>query len=157
MTESEGRHRGRRRPPSPEAKRLMIMSAVASIGLAVVLSVVFLPILLKFEERLEDPLYELVGETTGTMTNVSVDRASFPRPFTELGFLLINGSVRHEEALDPSNPIGPVSYADADGDGTLNVGDYFLIQVEPGRQYVLLITLLDDERTGGVGRYAWTA
>ncbi|MEE9174183.1 MAG: hypothetical protein V3U30_04330 [Thermoplasmata archaeon] len=155
MAEAEGEHKGRRRPLSAKGKRMMLASAAGSIGLAVVLGVVFLPILLQLEGQPLDPFYTLAGETTDVMTTVTVEEASFPRPFEELGFLLINGSLRHEGALDPNRPVGPVAYTDADGDGTLNVGDYFRVQVETGRHYVLLITLLEDSGPGGVGLYDW--
>lgn len=155
MAEARGGHKGRRRPPSPQAKRLMLVSAASSIGLAVVLGIVFLPVLLQLEAQPRDPFYTLAGETTGTMTTVTVDAASFPRLIEEFGVLLINDSLRHEGALHPNRPVGPVSYTDANDDGTLNVGDFFRIQVEPGRHYVLLITLLDDPGGGGVGRHAW--
>ncbi len=151
---AEGEHKGRRRPLSPKGKRMMLLSAAASIGLALVLGVVFLPILLQFEGQPMDPFYALTGETTDAVTTVTVEAASFPRPFAELGLKLFNGSLlRHEGALDPNRPVGPVSYTDADGDGTLNVGDYFRVQVETGRRYVLLITLLEDSGPGGVGLY----
>ncbi len=155
MAEAEEGHKGRRRPLSPKGKRMMLVSAAASIGLALVLGVVFLPILLQFEGQPRDPFYMLTGETTGAVTTVTVEAASFPRPFEELGFLLIDGSLRYEGALDPIRPVGPVTYTDADGDLTLNAGDYFRVQVETGRQYVLLITLLDDPGPGGVGFYEW--
>ncbi|MCJ2531358.1 MAG: hypothetical protein LN413_03435 [Candidatus Thermoplasmatota archaeon] len=155
MTEAEGGHKGRRRPLSPQGKRVMLISAGASIGLAVVLGIVFLPILLQFEGQPRDPFYTLVGETTDAVTTVTVEAASFPRPFKELGFRLINGSLRHEAALNASDPFGPVSYIDADGDLTLNVGDYFRVQVETGRHYALLITLLEDPGPWGVGLYDW--
>ncbi len=157
MAEAEEGHKGRRRPLSPKGKRMMLVSAAASIGLALVLGVVFLPILLQYEGQPRDPFYTLAGEPTDAVTTVRVEAASFPRPFEELGFLLINGSLRHEGALDPVSPVGPVAYTDDDGDGLLSVGDFFRIQVEPGREYVLLITLLDDPEGGGVGRYAWVA
>ena len=155
MAEAEAGHKGRRRPPSPQAKRMMRVSAVASIGLAVVLAVVFLPILLQFESQPRNPSYTLAGETTGAMTTVTVKAASFPRPFEELGFRLINGSLQHEGALDAIDPDGPVAYTSADGDLTLNVGDYFRVQVETGRHYVFLIILKADPGPGGVGFYEW--
>ena len=155
MAEAEGEHKGRRRPLSSKGKRMMLVSAAGSIGLAVVLGVVFLPILLQLEGQPRDPFYTLAGETTDTVTTVTVEAASFPRPFEELGFLLINGSLRDEGALDPINPVGPVSYTDADGDLTLSVGDYFRVQVETGRHYVLLIILNEDPGPGGVGFYEW--
>ncbi|MFQ6012629.1 MAG: hypothetical protein ACE5LS_03170 [Thermoplasmata archaeon] len=156
MAEAEERHAGRRRPPSPQAKRLMVVSALASIGLAAVLGVVFLPILLQFEAQPKDPFYTLVGEPAGSMTTVTVATASFPRPFEELGLFLLDDSLQYEGPLHPSIPVGPVSYVDANGDGVLNVGDYFRVQIETGREYVLLITLLADPGGGGVGRYAWS-
>ncbi len=152
---AEGEHKGRRRPLSPKGKRMMMVSAAASIGLALVLGVVFLPILLQFEGQPRDPFYTLTGKTTDAVTTVTVEEASFPRPFEELGFRLINGSRQYEGALDPINPVGPVSYTDADGDLTLNVGDYFRVQIETGRHYVLLITLNEDPGPGGVGLYDW--
>ncbi|MCJ2554844.1 MAG: hypothetical protein LN410_01390 [Candidatus Thermoplasmatota archaeon] len=155
MAEAEEGHKGRRRPLSPKGKRMMLVSAAASIGLALVLGVVFLPILLQFEGQPRDPFYTLTGETTDAVTTVRVETASFPRPFKELGFRLINGSLRHEAALNASNPVGPVSYINTDGDLTLNVGDYFRVRVETGRHYVLLITLLEDPGPWGVGLYDW--
>ncbi|MFQ5918901.1 MAG: hypothetical protein ACE5I4_02490 [Thermoplasmata archaeon] len=155
MAEGEGGHKGRRRPPSPQAKRLMLVSAVASIGLAVVLGVVFLPILFAFEGQPRGPLYILEGETIGSETHLTVTTAIAPRPYAELGILLVNGSSRHEGALNPNVPVGPVTYADDDRDGFLSVGDRFQIQIGSGFEYVLLITLLDDPGGGGVGRYAW--
>ncbi len=136
---------------------MMLVSAAGSIGLGVVLGVIFLPILFALEGQPVDPFYTLEGETTEGMTNVSVIEASAARPFEELGILLLNGSLRYEGPLNPTIPVGPVSYTDNDGDRVLSVGDFFLIQVEPGREYVLLITLLDDPGGGGVGRYAWAA
>lgn len=155
MAEAEAGHKGRRRPLSAKGKRMMLVSAAASLGLAVVLGVVFLPILLQLEGQPRDPFYTLSGEATDAMTTVTVESASFPRPVEELGFRLINGSVRHEGALNAREPVGPVSYIDADGDLTLNVGDYFRVQVETGRHYVLLIILNEDPGPGGVGFYEW--
>ncbi|MFQ5986212.1 MAG: hypothetical protein ACE5KQ_02500 [Thermoplasmata archaeon] len=155
MAEAEGGHRDRRRPLSRSGKRVMLLSAVASIGLGVVLGVVFLPILFQFEAQPRDPFYTLVGETVGSETTATIETAASPRPFGEFGVRLLNGSLRHEGPLDPSIPVGPVSYTDANADGILNVGDSFLVRVEAGRQYVLLITLQEDTGEGGVGRYAW--
>lgn len=156
MAEAEGEHKRRRRPPSPQAKRLMLVSAVASIGLAVVLGIVFLPILLQLEAQPKDPFYTMAGETAGDVTTVIVSTAAFPRPNEEFGLLLLDGGLRHEGPLHPSIPVGPVSFTDRSGDGILNVDDFFTIQVEPGRQYILLITLQADPGGGGVGRHAWT-
>lgn len=155
MAEAEGGHKGRRRPPSPQAKRLMLVSVAASIGLAVVLGIVFLPILFALEGQPRDPFYTLAGETAGSVTIATVIGEAAPRPYDELGIVLLNGSLRHEGPIHPAIPVGPVSYVDNDGDRALSVGDFFRIQVEPGRAYVLLITLLDDPGGGGVGRYAW--
>ncbi len=155
MAEAEGEHKERRRPLSAKGKRMMLVSAAGSIGLGVVLGVLFLPILFALEGQPADPFYTMEGETTGGMTKVSVTEASAPRPFEELGILLVNGSLRYEGPLNPAIPVGPVSYTDTDGDRVLSVGDFFQIQVEPGREYILLITLLDDPGGGGIGRYAW--
>ncbi|MFQ5908738.1 MAG: hypothetical protein ACE5JE_07950, partial [Thermoplasmata archaeon] len=156
MSEAEGGHARRRRPPSPQAKRLMLVSAIASIGLAVVLGVVFLPILLQLEAQPRDPFYTLAGETAADVTTVTVATASFPRSFQEFGLLLLEDGLRHEGPLRPSIPVGPMSYTDANDDGTLDVGDFLTIQVETGRHYVLLITLQADPGGGGVGRHEWT-
>ncbi len=155
MAEAEGGHKAGRRPLSSKGKRMMLVSAAGSIGLGVVLGVLFLPVLFALEGQPVDPFYTLEGETTGNMTTVSVIEASAPRPFGELGILLVNGSLRYEGPLNPAIPVGPVSYTDSDGDRVLSVGDFFQIQVDPGREYVLLVTLLNDPGGGGVGRYAW--
>ncbi len=157
MAEAEGGHKAGRRPLSAKGKRMMLVSAAGSIGLGGVLGVRFLPVLFALEGQQRDPFYTLEGETTGSMTTVSVIEASAPRPFEELGILLINGSLRYEGPLNPAIPIGPVSYTDSDGDRLLSVGDFFHVQVEPGREYILLITLLNDAGGGGVGRYAWAS
>jgi hypothetical protein len=156
MAESEGGHKSGRRPLSAKGKRMMLVSAAGSIGLAIVLGIIFLPVLFALEGRPADPFYTLEGQTTAAETRVTVIEATAPRPFAELGVLLINGSSRHEGALNPDVPVGPVTYTDDDGDGLLSVGDRFRIQVGSGLGYVLLITLLDDPGGGGVGRYAWT-
>ncbi len=157
MAQAKGEHKSGRRPLSAKGKRMMLVSGAGSIGLGVVLGVIFLPVLLALEGQPRDPFYTLEGETTGSTTNVSVIAALAPRPFEELGILLLNGSLRYEGPLNPAVPIGPVSYTDSDGDRVLSVGDFFQIQVEPGREYVLLITLLNDPGGGGVGRYAWAS
>ena len=156
MAEEEGHHKGRRRPPSPQAKRLMLVSAAASIGLAVILGVIFLPILFALEGQPQDPFYTLQGQTLGNVTVATVSAATAPRPYTDLGLLLVTGSSRHEGGLNPAVPVGPVTYTDVDSDGILSVGDRFRIQVAAGLEYVLLITLLDDPAGGGVGRYHWS-
>lgn len=158
MVEAEGERRtGRRRPPSKQATRLMLVSALAAIGLAVVLGVLFLPTLLEFEGRPRDPFYDMEGRLEGTRQNVTVVRASNPRPFSELGLLLLEDAQRYDGPIHPDIPVGPVSYFDADRDGMLNGGDFFLVTVMPGRTYILLITLLDDPGGGGVGRIEWTS
>ena len=95
MAEADGEHKGGRRPLSSKGKRMMLVSAAGSIGLAVVLGVVFLPILLQLEGQPRDPFYTLAGETLDAMTTVTVEAASFPRPFEELGFRLIDGSQQY--------------------------------------------------------------
>ncbi len=155
MAEAEREHKAGRRPLSSKGKRMMLVSAAGSIGLGVVLGVIFLPVLFALEGQPRDPFYTLEGETTGSMTTVSVIAALAPRPFEGLGILLVNGSLRYEGPLNPAIPVGPVSYIDSDGDRMLSIGDFFHIQVEPGREYILLITLLNDPGGGGVGRYAW--
>ncbi|MFQ5553055.1 MAG: hypothetical protein ACE5EW_04990 [Thermoplasmata archaeon] len=155
MAEAEGGHKGRRRPVSSAGKRVMLLSAVASIGLGLVLGFVFLPKLFLFEAQPSDPFYTLAGETVRNETTATIETASSPLPFGEFGVRLLNGTLRYEGPLDPSIPVGPVSYTDGNADGILNVGDSFLVQVETGRNYVLLITLLKDPGPGGVGFYQW--
>lgn len=156
MADAEGgRSFGRRRPPSKQATRLMLISALGAIALGVALGSLFLPRLLEFEGRPLDPFYELEGHPEPLLENVTVVRATNASPFDKLGILLFEDSLQFEGPMLPGIPVGPVSTVDANGDGILNVGDYFLVEVMPDRAYVLLITLLADPGGGGVGRHSW--
>lgn len=159
----------RRRPPSPQATRLMLVSLAASIGLAVVLGVVFLPILFEFEDRTRNPVYFLQAETQDGTTRLTVFSASAPRPFDAFEVALLVWAPGAEEELkdfhhgplDPAIPVGPVSFEDANANGILDEGDYFEVSVEDGTTYTLLILMADETfddplDARGVGGFRWT-
>lgn len=140
----------------------MALSAVAAIGLAVVLSVLFLPKLLSFEGRPEPPIYILERDPDEDPHRIVVERAFNARPFANLTLALIvdPGAENRTEYIHPLDPDGdygsPVSVVDDDGDGVLTEGDYFLVELAPDTPFALLIlqegTSVED---GGVGGFSW--
>lgn len=147
----------RRRPPSPQATRLMIFALGASIGLAAILSYVFLPILLFWEEQPKDPHYVLAAIQEGDRTRIVIVGATFPRSVDSFDiFLSVDGRNFTFGPLREGMG-GMVSFDDANDNGVLDVQDYFLVEVEPGRTYTFLIVPRDDPERGGVGYIKWTA
>jgi hypothetical protein len=147
----------RRRPPSPQATRLMIFALVASIGLAAVLSFVFLPVLFFWEEQSKDPHYVLAAIPEGERTRIVVVGSTFPRQLGYFDVMLLVDSQNYSFGPISDGMEGMVSFSDANGNGILDEGDYFLVEVEPGRTYTFLILPREDPERGGVGFIKWTA
>ncbi|MFQ5838191.1 MAG: hypothetical protein ACE5HJ_05350 [Thermoplasmata archaeon] len=144
----------RRRPPSPEATRLMLFSLVAAIGLAAVLTYVFLPTLLHYEQLSKEPQYDLAAIPDGSSLRIEIVGASSPRELEEFEVLLIVDSEDFAFGPLPDGIEGVVSFFD-NGDGILNVGDYFLLEVQQGKTYRLLILPVDRVKEEGVGYFKW--
>lgn len=155
----ESRPFTRRRPPSRQATRLMLFSALAAVGLAAVLAFFFLPPLLFYEDQPKGPHYQLGATLEDGTLRVRVDAASLPRPLGAFEVLLAvnNGThtTNHTFGPLPEGIEGLVSFTDANGNGVLDAGDYFLLAVEPGTTYTFLILPVDREEDRGVGRLRW--
>lgn len=155
----ESRPFARRRPPSPQATRLMLLSALASIGLAAVLGYVFIPTLLFYEDQPKSPNYQLVAVQEGSVLRVTVDSVFMPGSLSDFEILLLvdseADSERHLSGPLPSDIPGLMTFTDANGNGILDKDDYFLIELEAGKTYRLLILMVDREREEGVGFLKW--
>ena len=153
----------RRRPPSAQATRLMLVSLVAALALAAVLSYVFLPKLLEFSGRPQAPYYELGRESLDGTARITVVLASEPRALDAFDIGLIVEAPDEDTRivqtpLGTPDPAGAIAFVDANGDGILNVGDYFDVTVEPGATHTLLILPKGGAvEEGGVGGLRWTA
>ncbi len=145
----------RRRPPSKQATRLMLFSVLAALGLAAVLAFVFLPTLLFYEEQPKGPHYRLAATLEDGTLRVEVASASLPGALGEFEVLLRVGEEEHTFGPLPAGLEGLVSFTDANGNGVLDAGDFFLVEVEPGTTYTLLILPLDREEETGVGYLRW--
>lgn len=151
----EARPFRRRRPPSRQATRLMMISVLSSLGLAAVLGVVFLPVLLQYEQAPKDPHYQLAAVPHGSQLRIEIIGASFPRELGAFKVLLVVDSEEHVFGPLPQGMDGLVSFVDDNKDGILNQGDYFLVEMEEGRTHSLLILHPDPEKAGGVGFIRW--
>ncbi len=153
------RHFKRRRPPSRQATRLMLISVAASLGLGVTLGVLFLPLLLQYEQQPKDPYYQLAAFSSGSQLRIEIVGASYPqqvgvfRVFLRVG--TVPNSQEHVFGPLPEGIDGLVGFFDANDDGILNVSDYFLIEMEENTEYLLLILHPNPEVEGGVGYYSW--
>ncbi|MEE9236383.1 MAG: hypothetical protein V3U52_01140 [Thermoplasmata archaeon] len=147
---------GRRRPPSPQATRLMLFSVIASIGLAAILGYVFLPTLLYYEQLPKGPNYELAAFQVGSSFRIVIVGASLPGELGDFEVLLAVDSENHTFGPLPEGIEDLVSFFDNDN-GILDVGDYFLVEFESGKTYRLLILPVDRTRDEGVGFTKWPA
>ncbi len=151
----EGRPFRRRRPPSKQATRLMLFSLLASLGLAAVLGYVFLPKLLYYEQLPESPHYELRATSTDSTLRIEIVAASLPKELKEFEVLLIVDSQNYTFGPLPDDIEGLVRFFDTNDLGLLDTGDYFLVEVEVGKTYTLLILPVDRTEDEGVGYLKW--
>lgn len=133
----------------------MLLSALAAVGLGVVLGIIFIPILLAQEAQMPAPRYNLAVVPGESELQFVIVGASNPRALGEFqGFLQIDGE-NHTFGPLPVGIAGVVSFEDRNEDGLLNQGDLFRVAYEEGRNYVLLILYPALSQEGGVGRAAW--
>lgn len=137
----------------------MLVSVAASLGLGAVLGVLFLPVLLQYEQQPKDPYYQLAAFSDGSQLRIEIVGASYPQELGVFHILLRVGSgtnsQEHFFGPLPEGIDGLVSFFDANDDGILNGGDYFLIEMEENPTYFLLILHPDPEVEGGVGSFSW--
>lgn len=124
--------------------------------MAAVLGVVFLPILLQYEQHPKDPYYELAVSDQDSYVRVEIVTASFPQELGAFRVELRVDSAFHSFGPLPQGVDDLVSFFDANGDGVLNVGDYFLVE-DIGTDYSLLILHPDPAEEGGVGFKRWSS
>lgn len=157
--DEETRSFKRRRPPSRQATRLMLISVAASLGLGAALGVLFLPVLLQYEQQPKDPHYQLAAFSEGSQLRIEIVGASYARELGAFNILLRvgAGANSHDYIFGPlpQGIDGLVAFVDDNDDGLLNRDDYFLIEMEEDTSYFLLILHPDPEKEGGVGAFSW--
>ncbi len=135
----------------------MLFSLIASIGLAAILAYVFLPTLFYYEQLPKGPQYELAAFQDGSSFRIVIVGASLPGELGDFEVLLAVDSENHTFGPLPEGIDDLVTFFDDDGNGILDVGDYFLVEFESGNKYRLLILPVDRTRDEGVGFTKWPA
>lgn len=145
----------RRRPPSRQATRLMLFSALAAVGLALVLAFAFLPTLLFYEGQPKGPHYDLDPRPEDGTLRVVVRAASLPGDLADFEVLLRLDGTDHLFGPLPAGIEGVVAFTDANENGVLDEGDHFLVELGSATTVTLLILPVDREDLEGVGYLRW--
>jgi hypothetical protein len=147
--ESKGPVEFRRRiPPTPQATRLMKISLASGLLFILVLSAVFVPRALQYDQP-PNPIAVLALRSAGPFV-VEVVRVNVEKPLAEYRAELSVTGYGRPSLNATQNPLaegdwpapfaGNVSFDDADGDGALSAGDTFTVLPRSGySSYLLLV------------------
>lgn len=141
----------RKRAPPPQATKLLLYSLLAGLIFMGTLAVVFIP---RFLETPQAPV-EIVELTLAAGGRIVVNTSSF-----QLSLSLFNATLYENNAtlahlgtgLSPAT--GALSFTDANGNGQLDIGDYFTVHVTVAATYRLEVWQTDVGRL--VGYATWT-
>jgi len=147
----------RKRSPPPQATKLLRYSMVAGIVFIILLGIVFVPRMLVGQAPVATPVRmtfirdvpsneeRLQIVSVGALISLTKLNATFVRDNTTL------------MTLGPPLGDGNVtfSFTDANHDGLLGPGDFFLPKTEPSAMYTVVIRQLEAGSTFTVGQLSW--
>ena len=142
----------RKRSPPPQATKLLRYSMVAGIVFIVLLGVVFLPRMFVDQSGVATP----VKMTFTTSTHLEVTSVGASVSLSKLQAVLVRDKVT-AATLGP--PLGgsnaTLAFTDADGDGHLSPGDFFLVPAGSTACYRLDINQIEPGAVFTVGQQDW--
>ena len=145
----------RKRAPPPQATKLLVASLSAALVFMAVLAIVFVP---RYLQNLSPPpttLLRLDLNTTAGAGRIVVTFALY-----DLGLSKFNATLTRDNVTVASLPAGlrgtnaGLSFTDANGDGQLDVGDFFTLPAGPQGNYHFEVWQVDVNNRVGV--LSWT-
>ncbi|TLZ58557.1 MAG: hypothetical protein E6K12_03885 [Methanobacteriota archaeon] len=146
----------RKRSPPPQATKLIRYSMVAGIVFIVLLAVVFLPRMFVNQMPVATPV-KMAITTSATSTRLDVTSVGALVPLSNVQAVLVRDNTTIG-ILGP--PLGggnaTLAFTDADGDGRLSPGDFFMVTTRSTAcNYRLDINQMESGSTFVVGQQDW--